>query len=89
MTLPLIYVLNNGSSEDKKTLMNIVKNHNEDKVQVKKAIDIVVNSGGIAYAHKKMMEIKSEAIDLIQHLPDNHAKEVLLGLVEYTVTRKK
>jgi len=89
MTLPLIYVLNNSDLEVKRTLMNIVKNHNEDKVQVKKAIKLVIESGGIKYAHQKMIEIKTEAIALLDNMPNNRAKEVLLGLVDYTVTRKK
>ena len=89
MTLPLIYVLNHGTAEDKKILTNIVKNHSQDSAQVKKAIDIVVKSGGIAYAHKRMLEIKEEAVLLIEGLPNNDAKEVLLSLVDYTITRNK
>ena len=89
MTLPLIYVLNNGTAEDKRTLINIVKNHNEDKVMVKRAISIVIDKGGIEYARKRMLEIKAEATSLLDDLPDNEAKLSLLGLVEYTVTRQK
>ncbi len=89
MTLPLIYALNNSSAEERRTLMNIVKNQNEDKVAVKKAIDMVIKSGGISYAHQRMLEIKAEAVELIEEIPNNRSKEVLLGLVEYTVTRKK
>jgi octaprenyl-diphosphate synthase len=58
MTLPLIYVINNSPKEISKELINIVKNHNEEKTQVKRAIKIVVESGGIQYAHKKMIELQ-------------------------------
>jgi octaprenyl-diphosphate synthase len=89
MTLPLIYVINNSHKEISKELINIVKNHNEEKTQVKRAIKIVVESGGIQYAHKKMIELQQQAIEILNDFEDNDAKRVLLGLVEYTVTREK
>ncbi|MFD1551579.1 polyprenyl synthetase family protein [Putridiphycobacter roseus] len=89
MTLPLIYVLNNGTIEDKRTLINIVKNHNENKVKVKEAMNIVIKSGGIQYAHAKMLEYRKEAIQLLQQFPDNEPKRILIGLVDYTVNREK
>ena len=89
MTLPLIYVLNHGSIEIRRELINIVKNHNEEKSYVKKAIKIVVESGGIQYAQKRMIEIQQEAIALLNDFEDNDAKHALLSLVDYTVTREK
>ena len=89
MTLPLIYVLNNSSKEVARELINIVKNHNEDKKHVKRAIQIVVESGGLAYAKKRMLELQQEAILLLTDFEDNDAKYALLSLVEYTVAREK
>ncbi len=89
MTLPLIYVLNHSPKPIAKELINIVKNHNEEKAYVKKAIKIVVESGGIQYAQKRMLEIQKEAIALLDDFEDNDAKTALLSLVEYTVTREK
>jgi octaprenyl-diphosphate synthase len=89
MTLPLIYVLNHGSIETRRELINIVKNHNVEKIYVKKAIKIVVESGGIEYAQKRMIEIQQEAIALLNEFEDNDAKHALLSLVDYTVTREK
>jgi octaprenyl-diphosphate synthase len=89
MTLPLIYTLNNADKAERKQLINIIKNHNEEPKHVKLAIKKVVASGGVKYAHQKMMEIKEEAINLIADLPDNEAKKALIGLVEYTVNREK
>jgi len=41
MTLPLIYTLNTVSKEDKRWLINSVKNHNKDKARVNKVIEFV------------------------------------------------
>ncbi|MBU2018597.1 MAG: polyprenyl synthetase family protein [Bacteroidetes bacterium] len=89
MTLPLIYVLNTADKKVKKELMNIVKNKNENTKEVKRAVEIVVEHGGIAYASEKMIEYKELALAMLKDFPDNEAKKSLIGLVEYTVLRKK
>ncbi len=89
MTLPLIYTLNTCAPEIRKELINIVKRHNEDPVQIKRATDLVIRSGGIIYAAKRMEEIANEAKVLIKDVPESIAKTTLLNLVEYTMSRKK
>jgi len=89
MTLPLIYTLNTAPIEVKKELINIVKNHNENPKKVQRAIELVHLHGGIAYAHKKMMELKEEALNMLTDIPDSEAKRSIIGLVEYTTLREK
>lgn len=89
MTLPLIYVLNNSTDEIRKELINIVKNHNENPKKVKRAVQLVIENGGIEYAHQKMSEYKVKALELLTDIPDSEAKQAVLGLVEYTTNRKK
>jgi octaprenyl-diphosphate synthase len=89
VTMPLIYALNNSNKETKKELLTILKKHNENKKKVKRAIEIVVAAGGVAYAHKKMMQLKNEALELVSEVPDSQAKNALIGLVEYTTLRLK
>ena len=89
MTLPLIYALQHSEKAVRKELMNIVKNHNEEKKYVQRAIQLVIEAGGIEYAHKRMIELKTEALDLLTDIPDSESKRALIGLVEYTVTRDK
>jgi octaprenyl-diphosphate synthase len=89
MTLPLIYALQHSDKAVRKELMNIVKNHNEEKKYVQRAIQLVIDAGGIEYAHKRMIELKTEALDLLTDIPDSESKRALIGLVEYTVTRDK
>ncbi|NRA10649.1 MAG: polyprenyl synthetase family protein [Crocinitomicaceae bacterium] len=89
MTLPLIFVLNNSTPEIRKELINIVKNHNENPKKVRRAVQLVIENGGIDYTHKKMLEYRDMAIDLIKEVPDSDAKKSILGLIEYTTKRKK
>lgn len=89
MTLPLIHVLSTATPEIRKELLNIVKNHNENPKKVKRAMQLVIDNGGIDYAHKKMLEYKEKAIELIKDVPESDAKNAILGLVEYTTNRLK
>lgn len=89
MTLPLIHVLNTAPKEIRRELINIVKNHNENPKKVKRAIQLVIDNGGIDYAHNKMLTYKEDALNLIKDIPLSEAKEAMLGLVEYTTKRKK
>ncbi len=89
MTLPLIFALNNSTPGIRKELINIVKNHNENPKKVRRAVELVIKYGGIDYTHKKMLDFKELAVDLIENLPDSDAKKSILGLIEYTTKRKK
>lgn len=89
MTLPLIYTLNNSAPEVRKELINIVKNHNENPKKVKRAVQLVIEHGGIEYAHQRMMEFKDQALACLADIDDSEAKKAVIGLVEYTTNRKK
>ena len=89
MTLPIIHVLNSVDAATKRELLNIVKNKNEQPKAVQRAISIVIDNGGIHYAHQKMSALKEEALELLASIPDSSAKNSLIGLVEYTTLRDK
>lgn len=89
MTLPIIYTLNNAPSKVANTLRKIIKNHNDSEVHIREAIQIVIQSGGIAYAESKMRNLGTEAKDLLHVFPESSAKSSLLGLVDYTMNRTK
>ncbi len=89
LTLPLIYSLQHASSKDRRWIIKTVKHHNTDKERVKAVVDFVVKSGGIAYAEKKMLEYKQEAIEILHSFENNEARVSLESLVNYTIERKK
>jgi octaprenyl-diphosphate synthase len=89
MTLPLIYLLNNSSTKEKKEFIKIVKKHNNDKKKVNQLIAQVKASGGIGYAVKKMHEFKQTALDLLSTFPENLSRQMLKEIVDYTIERKK
>jgi octaprenyl-diphosphate synthase len=88
MTLPLIYTLNNCTKEEKKWLINSVKNHNKDKKRVKEVIAFVKKRGGLDYAEKKMSQFREDALLLLADYPSSAYKDALELMVNYVIERK-
>ena len=88
MTLPLIYTLNNCSKEERKWLINSVKNHNKNKKRVKEVIAFVKEKGGIDYTNLKMKEYHKKAVAILSSYPASVYKDSLLTMVNYVIERK-
>lgn len=89
MTLPLIYALNNASSQEKRHIIRLVKNRHSNPEKLHEIIQFVVDKGGIRYATEQMTVYKDKAINLLQEYPESPAKTSLLNLVTFTTTRSK
>ncbi|WP_072318782.1 polyprenyl synthetase family protein [Sinomicrobium oceani] len=89
MTLPLIYTLNNCSEQDKRWLINSVKNHNKNMARVKEVIAFVKQNGGLEYAEQKMKAFQQEALQLLDTYPPSEYKDSLELMVNYVIDRKK
>jgi octaprenyl-diphosphate synthase len=88
MTLPLIYALQHADRATKRKIIYIVKNQNEDKAKVNEVIALVNKSGGIKYAHDKMVAYKQEALDLLMQYPESPARKAMEELVNFAIDRK-
>jgi octaprenyl-diphosphate synthase len=89
ITLPLIYALNKASSSEKRRIINLVKNHNEESDKVAEVIDFVRNSGGLDYARSRMDAYQQEAFTILNELPEHESRDSLQQLVRFTTERKK
>ncbi len=89
LTLPLIYALNNSSSSEKRKMINIIKNHNNDFQKVKEVIAFVNKSSGIEYAKTKMTEYKQDALKILDTLPVSDSRDSMVELVNFTTERKR
>ena len=89
MTLPLIYALENASSEDKKRVIHIVKAHSENREKVNEVIEFVRKSGGLSYAEQAMNRYRDEAFAILHTFEDSELRRCLEGLVNYVTERKK
>ena len=89
LTLPLIYVMNKVDKKEKKLIINTIKNDQQDSKKIKEIISMVINEGGIHYAEKKMHYYKDLAIKQLDDIPASSSKEAFIGLINYSINRKK
>ncbi len=89
LTLPLIHSLNHASWLEKKKIISLIRNKNEDKKAVNVVIDFVKTSGGLAYSEEIMNNFYREAMQILSEFPDSPYKVALSDLVKYTIERKK
>jgi octaprenyl-diphosphate synthase len=88
MTLPLIHVLGKSSRDDRKRIVNIVKNHNTNDKKVQEVIKFVKENGGLEYATERMNEYKNSALSVLGSFPASNYKDSLLQLISFTTERK-
>jgi len=88
MTLPLIHSLSKASKNDKRHIINLIKNHGDDNRKVAEVIQFVHNSGGIEYAISKMIEFRDQALSQLNGLPEGIYLQSLKNLVSFTTGRK-
>jgi octaprenyl-diphosphate synthase len=89
VTLPLIYALNHTEKSERKRIINLVKNHNDEPHKIEQIIDFVNQKRGVFYATQKMLEFQQEAFDILQNFPAGEARTGLEQLVIYTTNRNK
>lgn len=89
MTLPLIYALSKCEASEKRRIISIIKNHNENPKKVAEVVRFIHESGGIAYAQEVMRKLQAEADELLSGFSDNVYRASLRSLVAFTVDRNK
>src|SRR5476651_2901574 len=83
VTLPLIYSLNNSNTADRKRMINLVKNHNDDPKKITEIIHFVNQTGGLAYAETQMKKYTDEAFAILDTFPRGDAHSGLEQLVRF------
>lgn len=88
LTLPLIYALNHIDRDQKKEIINTIRNHSDDKKRVKQIIEMVRQSGGLEYSNKIMNQYADKAKEELLTFPPSTARDGLHALIDFTISRK-
>ena len=89
VTLPLIYSLKHTSSSERKRIINLVKNHNDDPKKIGEVIRFVNETGGLQYAETQMKRYQEDAFAILNTFPDSDSRRGLEQLVRFTTERNK
>ena len=85
MTLPLIYLMGNGSDEQRELVRNCIENGNEGAF--KQILAAITASGGLEYARQEAVKAAQSAANAIIRIPEGQTKTTLLELCNFSVGR--
>jgi octaprenyl-diphosphate synthase len=89
LTLPLIHVMNKVNKKQKRLIINTIKKENQDPKKIKEIVSMVIEEGGISYAENKMHHYKNLALKELENFPESSSKKAFIGLINYSINRKK
>jgi octaprenyl-diphosphate synthase len=84
-TLPLIYLLKNGSEEQKQLVRACIEHGDEQ--QFSAVLEAITHSGALEYTRSMAIEASNRALNALSDLPDSPYKQALLGLCRFAVER--
>ncbi|WP_256081431.1 octaprenyl diphosphate synthase [Massilia sp. YIM B04103] len=85
-TLPLIYLMENGTEEERQLVRSCIENGDEQHFDT--ILAAVTSSGALDYTRREAEVAAQRAIDAIADLPDSQYKQSLLQLAHFAVDRK-
>lgn len=88
ITLPLIYTLNNDGRENKKRVIELLKQKNQDRESLEEILKIVKSNGALDYTHKKAEEFSHKSREIISQFPKSAQQEALSLLSEFILRRR-
>ena len=87
-TLPAIYAINHNPTPHMLELVKKVKDSSATKEDIDEIIAFTKAHGGIDYAQQKMMDLRDEALVLIENIQSAEIREALTHYINYVVDRK-
>jgi octaprenyl-diphosphate synthase len=84
-TLPLIYVLQNGSTEQKALVRAAIENGGKEHIDAIKAA--IESTGALAYTSRSAQREADLAIGALEIIPESPYKQALISLARFSVAR--
>ena len=85
-TLPLIYAMRHGDSEQSALIRQAIENGDRDRID--DIIAIIQNTGAIDYTAQTALQEAAAAKSSLQILPDSEYKTALISLADFAVSRE-
>lgn len=89
ITLPLLYAITHHDDEENARMRTLLDNDHLDGTAIETLIEYAKRMGGIEYAHKRMQELRNEAMAILDTFPHGAAQQALMTLLDYTISREK
>jgi octaprenyl-diphosphate synthase len=88
LTLPLIYVLNRATQDDRTRMERAIGDQKFSKAQLDTILDLIARYGGIAYARKQTQDYIDQAKRHLDVFEASKPRSLLEDLADYVLSRK-
>lgn len=89
VTLPLIYALNNAPAEKALPMRGLLEKEVLTQQEIEELVTFARDNGGIDYSFKVMRGMQAEASAIIAPYPESEAKQSLIDIFEFIISRNK
>ena len=89
ITLPLLYAYSAASESEQKDIKQMLQSDELSDEAIQFLISFAKEKGGIEYAEKRMFEYREKAMQSLQSFDNEDIKKSLIGVLDYSVLRKK
>jgi len=85
-TLPLIYAMQKGSTDDRELIRNAILEGGLDRLE--KITAIIESTGALQYTAARAQEAADTAITALSDIPDSVYKQALVAIADFSVQRR-
>lgn len=89
ITLPLLYALTTAPQPERNEMLELSHREPLDDEQIARLVDFAKRSGGIEYAFRRMEELRSEGVALLQRVAPDERTADFRALFDYIITRDR
>ena len=84
-----MHALQNAEASERRKMIKILRQKEKTDADIDTLMNFVRSHGGIEHAQKTMAEYVEKAKSVLAETPDNEARQSLIDLIDYTISRKK
>ena len=84
-----MYAITHNDDEENARMRTLLDNDNLDSEAIETLINYAKTRGGIEYAHERMLQLRNQAVECLDALPPSMARQALIELLDYTISREK
>ena len=88
ITLPLLHVLRTATDADNAGMVELSRSTSLTEEQIARLTAYAIDGGGIDYAYSVMEDMRTRAVALLDGFEDGMAKNALIDLFGYTISRR-
>lgn len=86
-TLPLIYVLSRTDLPDHDAMVALSEKHQLSSEEIDTLISYARNNGGIEYAEQRMLQLRTQAFEILSQLPPCREVDAFKSLFSFVIER--